>query len=473
MQKHHSLVFAICCATTFAVLCCLAASNNYTGDTGDSITHYMFARYAWVHHALFFNQWAKPLFVLLASPFAQFGFTGIKILNCLLGVLSCFFTYKVAKALNMNNAMLVLPIMFFCPMYFAMLFSGLTEYMFAFFLITAIYLTIKQKYVWALVIISFLPFVRAEGMIVMGVFGLYLLATKRFKYIPLLLVGNVAYSIAGSFYYHDILWVFTKLPYANLHSQYGHGLITDFIHILMYDIEKPVFVLMCLGFLAFLYRHFRKGDMALGKEESILIYDGFALFFIAHSIFWWKGIFSSGGFLMPRVMNAEVPLIAIIALGGLNFVLGFIHKPLLNRAIVVAVVVGIILFPFTNRKNAIVFNKSLFKQTEIEMMDTQVAPYIKANFPDYKKGKVYYAHQYVSLALDIDPFDTAKHGIMHYMFHEKMPPNTPIVWDDWFAPVEEGVHLKDIANDTAFVFCASYEKQDHDRIVKFAVFKKK
>ena len=63
-------------ALFFAIGCWVITYFNGTGDTGDSITHYFYAQYAPLHLELFFNHWAKPLYVLLASPFAQFGFIG-------------------------------------------------------------------------------------------------------------------------------------------------------------------------------------------------------------------------------------------------------------------------------------------------------------------------------------------------------------------------------------------------------------
>ncbi len=56
---------------------------NGTGNEADSINHFLYAHYAPPHPELYLNHWAKPLFTLLASPFAQFGFIGIKLFNIL------------------------------------------------------------------------------------------------------------------------------------------------------------------------------------------------------------------------------------------------------------------------------------------------------------------------------------------------------------------------------------------------------
>ena len=76
---------------------------NGTGDEGDSVHHYLFARYAPLHPALFMDHWAKPLYVLLACPFAQFGFVGAKIFNVLAMMGAMWFTYLTAQALRLNT----------------------------------------------------------------------------------------------------------------------------------------------------------------------------------------------------------------------------------------------------------------------------------------------------------------------------------------------------------------------------------
>ena len=72
-----------------------------TGNEADSINHYLFAKYAPEHPNLFFNHWAKPLFTLIASPFAQFGFVGVKIFNVLCGLASSIFIYKICIHLKL------------------------------------------------------------------------------------------------------------------------------------------------------------------------------------------------------------------------------------------------------------------------------------------------------------------------------------------------------------------------------------
>ena len=91
-------------ALCFILLCIIALVANGTGDDGDSIAHYMYSRYAFVHPEYFFNHWAKPLFVLISASFAQFGLVGVKLMNVLALTLSLILTYQLARNWRIPHA---------------------------------------------------------------------------------------------------------------------------------------------------------------------------------------------------------------------------------------------------------------------------------------------------------------------------------------------------------------------------------
>src|SRR6185312_15488826 len=93
IKKEDRLAYLLLLVYYF-IMIALAFIAKGTGDDGDSVFHFLFAKYAFVCPENFVNHWAKPVFVLLASPFAQFGFIGIKIFNVTVTTLAIFFTYK-------------------------------------------------------------------------------------------------------------------------------------------------------------------------------------------------------------------------------------------------------------------------------------------------------------------------------------------------------------------------------------------
>ncbi len=251
-----------------------------TGDSGDSYVHYQFAKFAPLHPKLYFNLWAKPVFVLLASPFAQLGFVGMKIFNTLVSLLNIFFTYKIIKELKIKNASAGAVILICSPLCFVLTFSGLTEPLFALIICVSIYLTLKKQFISAAIIISFLPFVRSEGLIILSVFAFYFLLKKEWKILPLLLIGKLSHFVVQ----------------------------------LLYFVGISIYILFLIGIISIIGDFLRR---ILTIEFQLLIFLGFLSFFIAHTLFWYFGIFNSMG--LKRVLICIAPLISIISLKGFNF----------------------------------------------------------------------------------------------------------------------------------------------------------
>jgi ABC-type cobalt transport system substrate-binding protein len=109
-EKYYIFILLIFLFIIFSVISYLS-TGTYGG--ADDIVHYRFARYSFSHPQFFLNHWAKPVFTLLSSPFAQFGFFGIKIFNLIIGSLTAFLSYKIVKILNYKNAFLVIIFIFF------------------------------------------------------------------------------------------------------------------------------------------------------------------------------------------------------------------------------------------------------------------------------------------------------------------------------------------------------------------------
>jgi len=215
--------YAICAMAVFSIVIFLIAFlTKGTCDEGDSIMHYLFAKYAFAHPENFFNHWAKPFYVLIMSPFAQFGFAGARVFNTILTCTSVWFAY-LAKEMKYKWAICVFIIPLFFKTLVVVTFSGLTEPLNNALIAIAIYLAFTERYAMATIIMSFLPFVRSEGLFLCGTFGLYLLWMRQWKILPLLILGHVVYSIAGYPFHKDFLWVIHNIPYQFGSTHYGHG----------------------------------------------------------------------------------------------------------------------------------------------------------------------------------------------------------------------------------------------------------
>jgi len=440
-----------------------------TGDNGDSIFHYLFARYAPLHPRLFLNHWAKPLFVLISSPFAQFGFTGMKVFNLSLVMLTGLVTFRTAICLDIKNPLLSVVFLIFAPLYYILTFSGLTEPLFAFSLILAIYLAINNKIPAAVLIISFLPFIRSEGLIIIMVFAIYLAWKKQWKYLPLLVTGHVVYSLAGYFAYHDLLWVFNKLPYANLEHKHGSGPLLHFVYQLNYVIGIPLYFMLCLGFISYPLRWIWN-KTAILSDETLLVLFCFLSYFAAHSLFWYLGIFNSMG--LKRVLLGVIPLISLIALQGFNFAtLGlFPGRKLARNVIGVLLISYLIIFPFTKNPASILWSRDM-KLTNEQKTAKGIAAYIKEH-PIAPGNRYFYTYPYLNEVLHVDPFDSLRRLDLTPWFLLSARRGDVVIWDNWFAVIESYSPVDSVAKQPGLKREIDFDADDNHRAVKFVIFRK-
>lgn len=440
-------------------------SFNGTGDSGDSVLHYLFAQSAPEHPELFFNHWAKPVYVLLASPFAQFGFIGIKLFNVLVTLMTIYFTYKITEKAGIRNGLLHFAFFLFAPISFALTFSGLTEPLFALFISIGIYLIVRNAWMSAAIVISFLPFVRSEGLIICAIFGLYFVLKNNWKALPLLLIGHVVYSIAGYFVHRDIFWVFSKIPYAHLSSTYGNGQLFHFVEQLNYVIGIPIYILLAIGLLAFLWKLLKR---QFNLEIQVLVSAAFLAFFVAHSLFWYLGIFNSMG--LKRVFVGVMPLISIIALLGFNFLTEELIKGQLPRKIVqFSILLGVSIFPFTANHAALNFDKDL------RLSADQLAMQEVADFVQQELGmehRFIFAPPYFSHLLAIDHFDPQRHLELDSEILKYFKSGDVVIWDSWFAVEGNGI-AKELMDQHPELTCLFTKTvMDNNREVMYVVYQK-
>ncbi|MDZ7879093.1 MAG: hypothetical protein U5L45_15530 [Saprospiraceae bacterium] len=452
------------CFAFFALCCYIALRYNGTGDSGDAVQHFLYAKYAFAHPENLFNHWAKPLFTLIAAPFAQFGFLGIKIFNSLNAALTLYFTYRIAEKLRLPHAWLAVLILATCSQFFTLIFSGLTEHFSALLLVGVIWLFLCKEYLWATVIVSFLPFVRSEGLLLIGVTGLFLLAEKRWRVLPLLAVGHLVYSVVGWFFFHDFLWVFNKIPYAAL-SAYGHGTWYHFIEKLYYGTGLPQYILWIFGILGVFFYIFEKKQTPQYKRLWGLIWGYFFILLIAHSLFWYLGIFNSFG--LVRVMNTVMPEFALIALVGFNFLTDLFSSEKLKFGVQILLVAAVGLMPFTRNPAAIFFPK-MFVKTPDQIVLSEINQDIKEKMPSYC---VLYANPCVPFYFKTDPYDPSVSRLITHLNDTDLPEKTLIVWDNVFSVLDHAISLDTLRQDAHFEEIRSWQTTDNK--FQFTIFKKR
>ena len=454
----------------FIVMCVVIFIAKGTGDDGDSISHYLYARDAFLYPKYLLNQWAKPLYVLIAAPFAQFGWVGIKLMNLSVLTLSLVLTYKLACRWLIPNAWLAPLFMITQHRVLSHTLSGLTEPLFSFALICCVFLYDRQKYFWATLLASFLPFFRSEGLIIFCVLIIYLLIKKQWKYIPLLSFGHLFYTFVGYSTYKSWFWTLNTMAYSTLDHVWGVGKWNHFILEMPWITGGFIYFILIIGLIDGLRRLilFLNKKSVFITNELWLAYGIFVAYFIAHSLFWAFGIFGSEGLM--RVMLCVTPMMGIICLRGANLITEGVQlistkfKPIYVQLILVAIAFK---FLDMNLDWRVDFNLHPSQMTEYEAAEKYRNKVSKEGYSLYSEA------MYIDMVFGINPFDNPQHRSFHQIIkREPVPIKSLLVWDPIMAGWIYKVPFELIRDDKRFQLIDSFQHEDfiYGGIAKTFVF---
>ena len=431
----------------FVLLFILSYLSEGTYGGSDDYGHYKFARYAFSHPELYLEHWAKPFFTLLASPFAQFGFLGVKLFNLICGLLAGYFAYRICRMLKYRFSWLVVVMICFAPVYLSMLLSGMTEILFSLVLVFTVFLALRKNFLWSAIVLSFLPFVRNEGIVIFPLFFLYYCIHKKYKVLPFLLTGFIVYSLAGFYHYRDILWVITKMPYTGAKDIYGSGSLFHFVTARKDISGVPLAIFWLIGLVPFFYQLFKQ-KFSLKEisnlqttDELLLIIGPFVAYFVAHSVLWWKGWGGSLGLI--RVIAGVIPLFAIIGVKGIAWLSSnFSRKQWLSVLLVVVVLYFLVVTPFKVLQIPVQLGPA-------ESLIKKASNWVHESGLD--KNRVYYYDPYYWFGQDIDPYDQNKVWEVvpdKQIPSHNIPEHSVIFWDSHYGPNEGKLQLERLMNDS-------------------------
>lgn len=428
------LLGAISCTMVILTL----ISEGYFGGA-DNINHYFLSRYAFNYHLLFFDSWGRPLYTILSSPFAQLGFLSVKLLNVFFGMCTAYFAYRVAKRLDLKPSYLVMIFVVFTPIYCVMLPTSLTEILFGLMMVLAVFFFFRGNYIASAIFISFLPFARSEGIIMVPVFFLAYLFRKKFKPIPFLLTGFIVFSVIGSFFYKDLLWIINHPPYPIHHPIYkDKGPLLHFFNNSHFIFGTPMLILFLTGSVWLLWQFIRKKWSF--KTDTffaiLLILVPFGGYFLFHSLLYWKALGGSIGLI--RVIAAVFPLAAIIALMGYQWIVQvFFKHPWQQTGFMIITSIAVIMacfkiYPFPVRLSP-----------EEDLVKKAVG-WVKSEGLSNKK--IIFNDLNVPFYMGLDPYNGAQCGQKWFVNHkdptpDAMPDSAVFIWDAHFGPNECGVPL--------------------------------
>lgn len=441
------------------LLLLLAAMFGYFAITwegfyggADNIAHYRISRYSFEYPHLFLDHWGKPLFTLLSAPFSQFGFTGIRLFNVSAGLLAALFTWLTAKKLELKNSLLVVIFTLFSPIYFVLLPTGLTEILFSLVLILSVYLFFNGNYFWSAILVSFLPFARTEGIVIIPLFFLSFLYVRKFFPIIFLFTGSLIYSVAGFFQYGDLLWLIHQNPYTGAKDIYGSGDLFHFVRTINQTTGLPLAIIMTLGVVFLVIESIGQKISSDRKRNQLFLFligGGFIIYMAAHSYAWWKGLGGSLG--LVRVMAGVIPLATLLGLKGYNSFTTVLRFPVILKSIVsLGLITLIVYYPLKKYRD--------FPLGEDEKTVKEAATWLKGT--DYYYGKVYYYHLFFIHFLERNPFDqeiaSEKLPVVEYPSRD-IPVGSIVQWDSHFGPNEGRMPLERLQNDPGLELMKVFE----------------
>jgi hypothetical protein len=457
-KEKNNIFLVVVFFSLFILFLVISSISEGTLGGADDISHFKISKYSWKYPSLLLDHWGKPVFTLLSSPFAQFGYTGMRVFNIIAGLLTAFLCFRICRFADFKSPGLVVIFVCFTPVYFMLLLTGMTEILFSLVLVTALYFVIKKRFIFSAIVLSFLPFVRNEGVVIFPVFIILYTLRYKFKAIPFLLTGVVIYSIVGYFYYHDFFWLANNLPYQG-ENIYGHGQILHFIKATKVILGIPLAVLFVLGLFIVSFRFFA-GDFRneTVQIEFLLILGAFISYYVAHTYVWWKGIGNSLG--LERVIAGVCPLACIIAVKGSDFV---VERILRFKWLKITGYIGLLYF--------IISTPFKVYQVPVPLNDNQQLIKVAAKWlseSSYKNNKIFYYDPYVFFYLGVDPYDnsqTQEKVNNPAKPEENIPDGSIVVWDAHFGPNEGRLPIENLQNNTHFLLLNKFAPKEPYKVL--------
>lgn len=436
--------------------------NELPADVGDGLTHFFISQASWSNVYLMLDHWGKPLFTLLSSPLAQFGFQGYVLFNIIVFGITIGVAYKVLNHYKVPNWLqgLFPLILLTANDVVITVTGGLTEPLFNLFLVVALYCLTHKKWILFAIFISFMPFLRSEGQLPVILTCLILSYNRQWKSLPFLLTGFLVYAIIGSFLLGNFWWYFTDSPYAMDNDIYGKGSWNHYLVSYRNYIGNPGLYLLLLGLPMSLYFFLKKKWNKLNIDATILVYGTFFGVVFSHSYFWATG--QNGSMGLTRIATQGATAFLLLQLILISYYPFWKKYILIGVGFLGCIGIGISLI---NHK------KFPIKATPSDLLAIEACEFIK---DQNNIQSVYYYFPLVGYQLGQNPKKQSEdfHFYIGSNFEEdvksRFQEGDLLVWDSHFSPQEGALPLVKIENSNSFTLIhIGAEGNNEIRIYKF------
>lgn len=256
----------------------------------------------------FISLWNRPLFTFMFFLPVQISKHSILIIMTLISTMSAYVLYNAVKEFKIKYAYLVIPFFLFQAFFFGLSRNAMTEPLAAALICLGFLFYVRKQYLAFAIVGSLVPLARLELSVLLGIWGIILILQKQWKYIPILAVPVIIWSLAGTYFDGDWLWLYHEATgEEDKVNRYGHQTFSHYFHRYIYVLGPVVFYFFILGLW----------KQIIEKKAELFITGQFILGFLLYVIFAWKlSMGDSAGFL--RNLTPLGPLAAVIALYGFN-----------------------------------------------------------------------------------------------------------------------------------------------------------
>ena len=406
-------------------------------ETGDAVAHYQHSRFAWAHAEAALSQWGKPLFTILASPFAQLGMWGMTLFNSLVAVGTCALIMGTLRGVSIVWRWAVPVLLFTVPVYTHTVIAGLTEPLFGLLSVAVALLAMRERWIPALVLLSFLPFVRPEYAALSPFVCLVALVGGQWKKLPLLLLGPALYALCTGMLLGRPWALFVEHTYLGV-STYGHGDPFLFVHRAQRIFGNGILGAVCLSLIAWILLLWKDPAQRVRLVRHALLTMAPSVGIVAlHSYAWWQGGMGSLG--LERVMATAVPLAVLFVVD----VAGTAWRSLADRPQAGKVLVPLVMaYGVLSARTVLVYRPMPYPDDWVQQTQRDAAAHLEQlRKPD---ERLLYADPYLAALCDIDPWDRERYAVFNGMgsFRRfRARHGDRVVWDAHFAGYEGRVPL--------------------------------
>ena len=417
--------------------------DSYQQDGGN---HFLGARWAWHHPWLLVDVWARPLFTLLYSLPAQFGYPAAKLTTVAVALATAWQTWRLAEHEGIERPGLVVPLLFLQPVFLLLASETMTEPLFALIFVVALRLHRMGRVRAGMIVASLMVLARPEGFFLALLWGVWVLTDRRerrpwWRCLPSTLwlaTGAAAWWLAALALSGDPLYIAHNWPsnWGATDATYGSGSIFTYWHQRSIIGGRLLYVPLLAGLVVLVRR-----------RRLVEATTSFVVLVVLHSIFWRFGLFGSAGY--ARYLVCVAPATALITLVGWNWIARFASDRIRPRGAPVApwamrLAAALVLGYST--LSALSYVDSLSWSRDARAVATTWA---RVPRPLPAVRRVIWSQAYMCIQVDCDPYapwrlsgDRAR----NLAILRASPPGTLVLWDADQGPSWLGLRAPEIAD---------------------------